>query len=80
MKDEVKITVIATGFQRANLPKIHRAGASATEDLPANEPEPVPVAAADSRTAAEEENEPAIAGNMENLDVPAYVRRRMSYQ
>ncbi|HZU23993.1 MAG TPA: cell division protein FtsZ [Bryobacteraceae bacterium] len=79
MEDEVKITVIATGFQRANLPKIHRAGVSATEEAPV-EFEPIPAAAApvDTKPTAEEEPEPALAtGSMENLDVPAFVRRRM---
>src|SRR5579884_955378 len=74
MEDEVKITVIATGFQRANLPKINRAGVVAEEPVP--EHEPVAVAEQTKAAAAEEEAEPAMA-SMENLDVPAFVRRRM---
>jgi cell division protein FtsZ len=79
MEDEVKITVIATGFQRANLPKINRIGAVVSEEPSLPEFEPIPAASAATATkeaAAEEEAEPAMA-SMENLDVPAFVRRRM---
>src|SRR5579884_1884655 len=43
MEDEVKITVVATGFQRANLPKIQRAaaGAGASYESSTTENEPV---------------------------------------
>ncbi len=51
MDDEVKITVIATGFTRENLPVIHRKGRGAeavaqhveptVEPVPEPEPEPV---------------------------------------
>src|SRR5579871_3092217 len=49
MKDEVKITVIATGFQRENLPQLARrasAGASdwGSTDWSSKEPAPAPVA------------------------------------
>ena len=84
MKDEVKITVIATGFQRDNLPSIARStvvqepmamAAAASASPPAPEPqfmfeelapEPEPV-----------QEEPAMA--MNDIDVPAYLRRR-TYQ
>src|SRR5271166_2490503 len=90
MKDEVKITVIATGFQRDTLPHLLRKGevleaAHAMPGLPAApvpEPEPVPepVAVA-ARTPAAPlpvvEEEPPI----HDLDVPAFLRRdRRLYQ
>src|SRR5579883_3287337 len=51
MKDEVKITVIATGFQRENLPQLARRAAAATSDWSTPEPlistaPPPPAAAA----------------------------------
>jgi cell division protein FtsZ len=103
MEDEVKITVIATGFQRDNLPKIARPAATAVivETAPepppppapefssfpfVKEPEPEPVMEA----VAEPEPPPAPAPqlpaeepalSMNDLDVPAYLRRnRRLYQ
>jgi cell division protein FtsZ len=89
MKDEVKITVIATGFQRDSLPHISRRGevldaAHAMPGMPtqapaaAPEPEPEPVVMA--RTPPPPplvEEEPPI----HDLDVPAFLRRdRRLYQ
>jgi cell division protein FtsZ len=48
MGEEVKITVIATGFVRENLPRIERRGAHAAE------PAPTPVAAAPPEPVYEE--------------------------
>ena len=103
MEDEVKITVIATGFQRENLPAIARAavaGVGTVESVsPAPppavepelssfpfvaspEPEPVIEAAAEPEPAPIPEQpmeEPALS--MNDLDVPAYLRRnRRLYQ
>jgi len=104
MEDEVKITVIATGFQRENLPKISRAAAagvgtsaSDTLDVPAprstpgppelssfpfvsEEPEPAesPAAEYEPEPEAQMEPEPPAAVTepaMDDLDVPAYLRR-----
>jgi cell division protein FtsZ len=91
MGDEVKITVIATGFERANLPAIERrafAAAAGAEDavrvpdqpIVFAQPEPPPPA----RPAAEPTAEPVAvpAGRMEpearpdDLEVPAFLRRR----
>jgi cell division protein FtsZ len=83
MGDEVKITVIATGFQRANLPEIERRPASAVigEDFfqrarpaapPAYEPvveEPQPEPVVASGPAAEYPAE-------DELDVPAFLRQQ----
>ena len=101
LEDEVKITVIATGFERENLPQITRrtqtmaAAASASAPtytpLPPREPEPVYeplVAAAPEPTMTEEELPPAPpprqrepAMTMDDLDMPAYLRRdRRLYQ
>ena len=113
MEDEVKITVIATGFQRDNLPKIARPAATAvivetaTEPLPptapppvpefssfpfVSEPEPEPVMEAVAEPEPEPEPEPPRAPtpqmpaeepamSMNDLDVPAYLRRnRRLYQ
>lgn len=81
LEDEVKITVIATGFQRANLPKITRINGAVSVDLPSESPavpEPQPVAVAaqtESTNGSNGTSEEAMS--MDNLDVPAFVRRRM---
>jgi len=77
MEDEVKITVVATGFQRANLPKIQRAaaGAGASYESSTTENEPVATAPAPEATPAPQEEEAAVS--MDNVDVPAFLRRRM---
>jgi len=89
MMDEVKITVIATGFQRENLPAIQRRGSHVAEPVQAAyvEPEPEPVAAAPVETVEEpayEEPAAAVAAaanghdtHFDDLDVPAILRRRM---
>ena len=42
MKDEVKITVIATGFQRDNLPQLARRAAAGVAEPVMPEPAPPP--------------------------------------
>ncbi len=81
MNDEVKITVIATGFERDNLPQIARqsAAAAAPHPLPpAPPPQPQPIAAA-----AEPEPEPVITEEpllpLDDLDVPAFLTRDRRY-
>lgn len=84
MKDEVKITVIATGFQRAGLPTFERKSNSSFEssfdssrfsdsapevDDPAPEPAEVPVAAAANGTP------PPPEAPKDDLDMPAFLRR-----
>ena len=85
MEDEVKITVIATGFERESLPEIARkrdAPAIAPVSMPlppprVPEPEPV-IEASPILDAPELEEEP---GPMPDVDVPAYLRRdRRLYQ
>jgi cell division protein FtsZ len=85
MEDEVKITVIATGFERAGLPPLERRGSAESSapppivigediDVPVvaePKPEPVPVAA--GAAAAEPEPSP------NDLEVPAFVRRRRMF-
>jgi cell division protein FtsZ len=99
MEDEVKITVIATGFQRENLPAIARpAAATVVETAPVpgppvepefstfpfveGPPDPVLEEVAESEPAPAPEapvEEPALS--MNDLDVPAYLRRnRRLYQ
>jgi cell division protein FtsZ len=98
MADEVKITVIATGFQRESLPQLAKRGQEITVETPRPqkapapvpifepEPEPVfmepaPVAAESSEPAVPEvhEEQPQLA--MNDLDMPAYLRRdRRLYQ
>ena len=99
MEDEVKITVIATGFQRENLPAITQsvraaaagAGETAVETVrPVEpefstfpfvaEPEPEPVVEAVADAEPEPESAPQVqaeepALSMNDLDVPAYLRR-----
>ncbi|MCX6594026.1 MAG: cell division protein FtsZ [Acidobacteria bacterium] len=84
--DEVKLTVIATGFERASLPTIERpAAAGSTADRGQNFPfdEPakvsppapaaVPVAAAPPAPPAPPEPEPS------DIEVPAFLRRRRAF-
>jgi cell division protein FtsZ len=54
MEDEVKITVIATGFQRENLPRINRPGQPVAEivETPAPSPAPAPPPAMPERRSA----------------------------
>ena len=93
MGDEVKITVIATGFERENLPAIERKGSRAAEPAPAPvhhymepiEPEPAYVEPAQPEPVYEEPAPMthAAAANgadkapFDDLDVPAILRRRM---
>ena len=93
MGEEVKITVIATGFERDNLPAIERRGAPAHAD-PVEMPEGFPftgVTSAESlRDAEEEESSEAQEVQAEavveeeaspdDINVPAFLRRRRVYQ
>ncbi|HYO81579.1 MAG TPA: cell division protein FtsZ [Bryobacteraceae bacterium] len=76
MDDEVKVTVIATGFQRAGLPQFERRTAGfddAGYTQAETEPEEVPMAAAASASpgaAPVEEDEP-----VDDIEMPAFLRR-----
>jgi cell division protein FtsZ len=86
MEDEVKITVIATGFQRANLPAIERKQAGDFTDTPANQPL---VFDDEFPGRSDSDTEPALAGSNGNgagstqsaeeakddLEMPAFLRR-----
>lgn len=85
MQDEVKMTVIATGFQRANLPAIGR-GAAASEGRSFEESEHASASSAgDSESTAQDaeaEAEPVGAhagtsgeGAKDDLEMPAFLRR-----
>ena len=78
MEDEVKITVIATGFQREGLPHLNRKSDPIPE--PIQVPAPVmPLFEAPVAAAPPIVEEPQIAVN--DIDVPAYLRReRRVYQ
>jgi hypothetical protein len=87
MGDEVKITVIATGFHRENLPAIERKTSRAAEPAPApapyREPEPEPEYVAPEPVVEEAPVAAAATANgpeapmFDDLDVPAILRRRM---
>jgi len=81
LKDEVKITVIATGFEREHLPDLNRRGDSMPLIAP---PPPAPVEAPAMLFEAPqpEPQEPAIEETpIPDIDVPAYLRRdRRMYQ
>ena len=100
MEDEVKITVIATGFQRDNLPAIARPATTSVMETAPEPPAPVEPAFASFPFVTEPEPEPEIVMEavaepepepeppapqmpiaepapalMNDLDVPAYLRR-----
>ena len=77
MEDEVKITVIATGFQREGLPHLTRKSDPIPEPVPAAPQSLFEIPAAAAAPPIVEE--PQIAVN--DIDVPAYLRRdRRLYQ
>ncbi len=87
MGDEVKITVIATGFERANLPAIERRGAAAAEPapLPADFPFDAQAKAGEPAVVAEipvveAQPEPEPEPDPDDIAVPAYIRRRRVFQ
>jgi cell division protein FtsZ len=87
MGDEVKITVIATGFERANLPAIERRASAAAEPPPAlpenfpfdNQEEGPEIVEADT-TAVAAEPEPEPEPDSNDIEVPAFLRRRRVFQ
>lgn len=93
MGDEVKITVIATGFERANLPAIERKGQPNADpiEMPAGFPFNGETRAAALAAAAAAELEAAAAEAVaepdaepepspDDIDVPAFLRRRRVFQ
>lgn len=93
MGEEVKITVIATGFERENLPTIERKGGTSQVE-PIEMPEGFPFSGATSAEAAlasEEDSEelvtvdeavaePEEEPSPDDINVPAFLRRRRIYQ
>jgi cell division protein FtsZ len=88
MGEEVKITVIATGFERANLPAIERKGHSAVVNGPSVELSPdFPFTANSGKTEEGAAPEPVIITEPEpepepdpaDIEMPAYLRRRGVY-
>ena len=77
MNDEVKITVIATGFERDNLPQIARPTAVAAVAAPPPPPEPQPMFAAAPEPEPVITEEPLLP--LDDLDVPAYLTRDRRY-
>jgi cell division protein FtsZ len=92
MKDEVKITVIATGFERQHLPELNRrptvSAAAGFQPIPsppaqrAVEPEPVIETSPMFEQMAPEPAPPMMEESpIPDIDVPAYLRRdRRLYQ
>lgn len=93
MGDEVKITVIATGFERANLPAIERKGQPNADpvEMPSGFPFNGETRAAALAAAAAAELEAAAAEAVaepdaepepspDDIDVPAFLRRRRVFQ
>jgi cell division protein FtsZ len=78
MGDSVKITVIATGFQRDSLPEFERRSSHFPFSMPIA-PESAPAHANGNRTEVKSEPEPALASvnsEPEDVEVPAILRRR----
>jgi len=82
MGDEVKITVIATGFQRANLPEIERRSTAAVigeEFFHRARPAPPACEPASEEPSPEEVVAAASAGDFsaeDELDIPAFLRQQ----
>lgn len=73
MGDEVRITVIATGFERTGMPRrVLEAPASRVEESPVRKPEPVEQQTYASKPA---EFQPRTF-NTEDLDIPTFLRNR----
>jgi len=88
MGEEVKITVIATGFERANLPAIERKGHAAVVNSPSVELSPdFPFTASAGKMEEGAAPEPVIITEPEpepepdpaDIEMPAYLRRRGVY-
>jgi len=80
LKDEVKITVIATGFQRDNLPQLARRAAAGEAAVVTPAPAPVEATAPLFKEPEAPVEEPVPVA-MDDLEVPAYLRReRRLYQ
>ena len=74
MGDEVRITVIATGFERTGMPRrVLEAPASRVEESPARKPEPIEQQTHASKPA---EFQPRTF-NTEDLDIPTFLRNRV---
>jgi cell division protein FtsZ len=84
LKDEVKITVIATGFERQHLPELNRKAAAASagsQPLPPSAPEPQPVIETSPVLEPAAPELPNGQTPILDIDVPAYMRRdRRLYQ
>jgi cell division protein FtsZ len=81
MKDSVKITVIATGFKDSDIRRrqmdAHKAFLAARDEEPALEPEPVAAAPAPPANGSDGMTSvPAGVLQKDNLDVPAFLRKR----
>lgn len=85
MQDEVKITVIATGFQREHLPQIRRRDERREAPVEVAAPASAPVYEPPIAAAPKPEPEPAVDGQVQpvlplsDLDMPAYLRRDRRY-
>src|SRR6185436_174069 len=95
LEDEVKVTVIATGFQRESLPVIHRRAATTAmpeprmaDAEPVHEPVPEPMIMEAEEAPAAEEPPHSIAAAahasqrgdvFDDLDVPAILRRSRKF-
>jgi cell division protein FtsZ len=85
MGDQVKITVIATGFERESLPAIQRKGQQPAAPAPAPlavvpEPEPIRVEALPEPVQEEETIAPTNGtpgAILDDLEIPAILRRRL---
>lgn len=87
LQDEVKITVIATGFEREHLPELIRrpemsTGFQAPMPVPTpRTPEPEPVHETSALFEAVDSDSEADEASIADIDVPAYLRRdRRLYQ
>jgi cell division protein FtsZ len=84
MGEEVKVTVIATGFQRENLPAIHRRAAAVSEPAPAPAAlQPQPAEAPDEEIEPMRAEQPqvmaAAASALDDLEVPPILRRSRKF-
>ncbi len=80
MEDEIRITVIATGFERTGLPRRALRSALRAQEQPAHyvrPPETVSVGAGKKTSGSTSESPSTPSYNRDDLDIPTFLRKRL---